>query len=81
MIKDATKTDINNENTEEDSFTSEVLNNLVTFSNDEIIVCDSFMNIIMSNSNIVKKGENILNKLRICHNHINMKNVSFNRTI
>ena len=50
MIKDATKTDINNENTEEDSFTSEVLNNLVTFSNDEIIVCDSFMNIIMSNS-------------------------------
>ena len=69
MIKDATKTDINNENTEEDSFTSEVLNNLVTFSNDEIIVCDSFMNIIMSNSNIVKKGENILNKLRICHNH------------
>ena len=81
MIKDSAKTDINNENTEKDSFVSEVLNNLVTYSNDEIIVCDSFMNIIMSNSNIVKNGGNILNKLRICQNHINMKNVSFNRTI
>lgn len=69
--------DIDNKN----RFLSEVLNNVVMFSNDEIIICDSDMNIIMSNTKIVKNGESLLNKLRICQNHINMKNISFNRSL
>ncbi len=49
----------------ENFFLTSVFENIMKHSNDEIIVCDSKLNIILSNSKILSSKDSIINKLRL----------------